>query len=584
MDENNSKWVRAAALCELKETDRIVAQVGNRVVLVVRTAAGHLRAIDNRCPHMGFPLGRGSVNDCILTCHWHHARFDLNTGGTFDQWADDVPSFPVEVRSDEVWIDIADHESVPEHHRERLNVGLERNIPLVIAKSSISLSGARDHNGGSAFLVGLEFGTKYRGDGWGAGLTIHTCMANLSAYLDPQDRPLAVYHGLSAVARECNGAPPRFGVRPLPNSVGNADQLKRWFRQFIDVRDEEGAERCITSALRSGVGKERIADMLFAAATDHRYIDGGHSLDFTIKALEALDIVGWQLAEQVISSLIAGFARASRMEESNAWRHPIDLVEQLNRVFEQLPMSLHTLRNNRSDQQEDLNLMAILLGDDPQVILDTLLSSLRDGDSPERLAAAVTRAAILRIAQFPVSNEFSDWDTAHHTFTFANAVHQGLQRTMSPELVRGIFDAAISVYLNRFLNVPAARLPQQEQSSSAPESLLEKLPDLFDCQQRVDESAELVATYLAAKGDPDKLLAVIGRLLLREDRNFHTIQMIEAAFRQYTLRRGTPAATEALIAAVRYLAAHAPTSRAQFQSYEIARRLHRGEHLFGEHG
>lgn len=45
---------------------------------------GKVLAVDNRCPHMGFPLDRGTVRDGILTCHWHHARFDLATGGTFD--------------------------------------------------------------------------------------------------------------------------------------------------------------------------------------------------------------------------------------------------------------------------------------------------------------------------------------------------------------------------------------------------------------------------------------------------------------------------------------------------------------------
>ena len=35
-----------------------------------------------------------------------------------------------------------------------------------------------------------------------------------------------------------------------------------------------------------------------------------------------------------------------------------------------------------------------------------------------------------------------------------------------------------------------------------------------------------------------------------------------------------------LIAAARYLAAHAPTARSQRQTYEIARRLHRGERVY----
>jgi len=38
---------------------------------------GQFYAVDNRCPHMGFPLSRGTVHDGLLTCHWHHARFDL---------------------------------------------------------------------------------------------------------------------------------------------------------------------------------------------------------------------------------------------------------------------------------------------------------------------------------------------------------------------------------------------------------------------------------------------------------------------------------------------------------------------------
>ena len=54
------------------------------------------------------------------------------------------------------------------------------------------------------------------------------------------------------------------------------------------------------------------------------------------------------------------------------------------------------------------------------------------------------------------------------TFSFANAVRQGLRRVPSPELVRGIFDAAMSVYLDRFLNVPPAHLPDANAPGAAP--------------------------------------------------------------------------------------------------------------------
>ncbi len=92
--------------------------------------------------------------------------------------------------------------------------------------------------------------------------------------------------------------------------------------------------------------------------------------------------------------------------------------------------------------------------------------------------------------------------------------------------------------------------------------------------------ARLVVAYLTAGGEADRLLPMLGKLLLREDRDFHTIQMVEGAFRQFELLRGTQAATHVLIAAFRYLAAHAPTMRAQDQTWRIVERLHRGEKMF----
>ncbi len=573
-----ANFVKAGRLADLQAAGCLTAHVAGHTLALFQHA-GKVYAVDNRCPHMGFPLNRGTVHDGILTCHWHHARFDLATGGTFDLWADDVRSFPVEVRDGDIWVDVSPPADLLEHQRQRLTDGLERDIALVIGKAVIGLlEGGEDAAG--PFRVGLDFGARRRQAGWSQGLTIHTCLMNLWGYLDAGDRPRAAYHGLAAVARDCAGEPPRIGVRPLPDATSDLATLKRWFRQFVEVRDAEGAERCLVSALRAGAGPRQAADMLFAAATDHRYIDIGHVADFTNKALEALDWAGWSHAEPVLSSLVSGYAGADRMEESNAWRHPVDLVKILEQAFEVLPQALTQGQSRRRSWSGEEALLPILLGEDPQAIADELLSALQQGATEEDLAAAVASAAAWRIARFHTSNEFGDWDTALHTFTFANAIHQGLRRSPSPELLRGVFDAAMSVYLDRFLNVPAAQLPQSQGPVPQPDRLLEELPSLLDRQQQVNEAAALVARYLHGGGKPDRLLAMLGKLLLREDRDFHTIQVIEAAFRQYTLRDGAAGAVHFLLAAARYLAAHSPTVRAQGQTYQIAYRLHRGENLF----
>jgi nitrite reductase/ring-hydroxylating ferredoxin subunit len=619
---DNHNFVYAANTREIEVAGGCLSVTVKNWTVAIFIYDSKVYAVDNRCPHMGFPLNQGTVKDGILTCHWHHARFDLMNGGTFDQWAGDVTSFPVEIRNEnEIWIDVsaavvADTDSHYYNQTLLLN-GLKRNIPLLIAKTIIAnlgdLRNREDSNErviddlSDAFSVGLDFGSNYKQSGWGQGLTIHTCMMNIVPYLGIEDRPYALYHGLSAVSQDCASMPPRFRISPLPKPWPGLSTLKYWFRQFIESRDAQAAERCIVTALRLGADNRDIADILFAAATDHRYLDVGHVLDFTNKALEALDFAGWNnnnrdLVESVLSSLVSGYANAERMEESNTWRHPIDLIDILEKAFKKLP---EVLENGRREQlkkkkwNQGNELLKVLLGDDPQLIINSLLEALGQGAREEELAGIVAYTAALRIAQFHTRNESSDWDTSLHTFTYANAVHQGLRRIAAHELLRGMFDGAMRVYLNRFLNIPPVPLPEPKKMENInhdskfkePEVLLKDLLSLLDKQQQVNQAGQLVVDYLYNKGKPDRLLAALGKALLREDRNFHSIQMIEAAFRQYSLltandyentsnSSNNTKGVNVLVAAARYLAAHSPTMRSQGHTYQTANQLYHGEHLF----
>jgi nitrite reductase/ring-hydroxylating ferredoxin subunit len=135
--------------------------------LAVWSYGDQVYAVDNHCPHMGFPLHQGTVKDGILICHWHHARFDLASGGTFDQFADDVRTYPVTLRDGEVWVDLTPRpvQQQRSHQRERLRDGLERGIPLVMAKAILTLMDGSPEQGVEPFRMGLDYGTHYRETG-----------------------------------------------------------------------------------------------------------------------------------------------------------------------------------------------------------------------------------------------------------------------------------------------------------------------------------------------------------------------------------------------------------------------------------
>jgi hypothetical protein len=90
---------------------------------------------------------------------------------------------------------------------------------------------------------------------------------------------------------------------------------------------------------------------------------------------------------------------------------------------------------------------------------------MRAGAGPSDLGRSLAYAAALRVARFGDANEHSDWETAHHVFTYANAVHQLLTQIGTADIddhataVRGVLHGAMALYLARDLNVPPARIP-----------------------------------------------------------------------------------------------------------------------------
>ncbi len=580
------------ALDELKAKGMMVVGGGACPLLVVHDR-GSVFALDNRCPHLGFPLHRGSVEDGVLTCHWHHARFDLCTGGTFDLWADDVPTAAVELRKDgTVWVGRQTRYGDGEAHwRNRLHEGLQHDIGLVIAKAVLGLTAdGVDHH--AVVRDAVMYGVHNR-DGWGTGLTILTALANLVPSLPPEETYLALFQGLSRLSRDCDGAPPRRDRQPLSGDGGRPlPQLGRWLRHWTSVRHRDGAERTLLTAIAGGAAPAELATLLLAAVTDRTFADGGHALDFINKSFECVDLIGWEHASAVLPTTVAQLVEARGGEEANAWRHPVDLIALCEAAFAELPALLAKVRPRIGRWDSHTILARQLLTDDPAAIITALNAAICAGAGPADLGRALAYAAALRVAWFGTANEHADWEAAHHAFTCCNALHQLLLRATtgvritqpeSSDLVRGVFHGAMRLYLIRFLNVPPARLPGEggDRLDDLPTDaalLREAFLTALDRQGSVREAGRIVARYLILGHPAGALIVTLARAVLREDADFHTFQMLEAGVRQYR-EWGGDEGRHILIAVARYLAAHSPTERARLQTAMVARRLSLGQAL-----
>ncbi|MDX1747739.1 MAG: Rieske 2Fe-2S domain-containing protein, partial [Halobacteriales archaeon] len=236
-----SSYVNVASAERAREDSPIVVQAGGRSLGLFHHE-GQFFATDNRCPHMGFPLTEGTVENGVLTCPWHHARFELSCGDTFDPFADDVRTYPVEIRDGDVYVDPNPGRDEPpeDHWRGRLEHGLEEAIDLVIAKSVIGLDEA-GVPAAEPLAIGTSFGTRYRRDGWGRGLTTLGVMANLLDDLRPE---MGIF-AQSKIARELIDAQiALILVRPVTADAMRLEKsLERFLRRAHSGREERGEEK-----------------------------------------------------------------------------------------------------------------------------------------------------------------------------------------------------------------------------------------------------------------------------------------------------------------------------------------------------
>ena len=81
---------------------------GAREIALFRTGEREVHAIHARCPHANGPLADGILAGGKVTCPLHAWKVDVATGAAVSPAGncDAVPTYPLELRGDEIWIDV----------------------------------------------------------------------------------------------------------------------------------------------------------------------------------------------------------------------------------------------------------------------------------------------------------------------------------------------------------------------------------------------------------------------------------------------------------------------------------------------
>lgn len=97
-------WIYACSLNKIKRLQRFLLTTPEAEILLV-FSQGQVFAIDNACPHQGYPLTEGFLDPekLQLTCPYHHWSFCLKSGkGSVG--LSQLSTYPVKIENDQVWV------------------------------------------------------------------------------------------------------------------------------------------------------------------------------------------------------------------------------------------------------------------------------------------------------------------------------------------------------------------------------------------------------------------------------------------------------------------------------------------------
>ena len=308
-------WQLLMPLAELEPMAVKMLRVAGKQIAVFNTPDG-IRACDNRCPHEGYPLSEGSLSpDCILTCNWHNWKFNLETGDNL-YGGDRLRTYPVEIRGDEIWVDITDlpyqqryaaitrslRDAFDDYSYDRMAREIARLTrlgadPLDALRLAIDWSWQK-----------LEFGWTHAYAGMADWLVLYA-----EHEQSEELKLVCLVESLAHVAYDV--------LREHDYVFGNetAGFDEQAFVDDIEAENGDAALAAIRGGIRDGLKFADFEPALTRAALLH-YNDFGHTLIYLTKAGKLIERLGDTVMEPLLLSLVRGFIFASREDKIPEFR------------------------------------------------------------------------------------------------------------------------------------------------------------------------------------------------------------------------------------------------------------------------
>ena len=545
-----SNFVKVADLAELADgKPRAVRVEGQSIALFKHN--GSVYATDNQCPHMGYPLTRGRVRGGVLTCDWHGWSYDMGGGGCFTGGCDDLATFPVEVRGEEVYLDIAGGgKKRDDAHFLLLQEGLlsgdnwtlSKAVAIMLARgvSETDVLNRLVRHGGRHFVTELDAGD----GGWQLAYLVNG--VKVASQYAPEDRLIPLMMAASGASGRAGDRP---AIDPLPGEI-TWEKLERWIRVFSVDREWEGIEKCLITARRLGDHDDKILPLAYECVVEPFFLGHNESLLYIGYLAELLEQFGWDVAEELVCNLTAKILGRGRGAPDEIRREGIAKLESLEDFIADLAANPST---QTADFDEDAFVAGIVSGDLDDTF-DTVTKALKAGVEINRIVSTMVLLGADRMARTPASMSPGWWELGRE-ISLASSIRTALRFAGFQVAAKALYHVAWQFFSDRWLNIRQTPLSTLRSTtpSEAPneDEAIEAVINAIETIQ-IQEIGRITRQYLNSDFSDDRLLSELGQSILKDDNGWDILNTLRTTFDEWQLCQGHPARNQLLVGLARW--------------------------------
>lgn len=546
----NAGFIKAASLADIPSGGTKAVKLDDKRSVALFNVDGRIYATSNQCPHMGYPLTRGTVRHGVVTCDWHGRSFDLAGGGCFMTGCDDLETFPVELRDGEVWIGLEQRGYTrKDNHLRLLWEGLLRSDEWTIAKAIALLQAGGVPDTEVALVCLRQLGRHVTTEGGPeAGARVSSLINGIKVgrKYEGEDQLIAVTGAARATAGQAGQRQP---IKPLPPPV-TWEKIERLCRVFSRDRMEQGIERCLLTARRMQEN-DRILTLLYECVTDDQFLGFPDNLTSMADLSHIVNEFGWEQSQELVCNLGSKLAARRRTEPQQFLKVAIETMTSLAPVVENFSEKPTAGREPEEDE-----FAQALVGTDVKKAFEAVGAMLKAGVPLDRMIDTCVLVAADRMARTPV-NVNSGWPELTTELNLSASLRTAHKHGGATVAANALFHTAYQFFQDRWLNIPFRALsdalePGRLEATDEPSGIAAICGSIQALD--VHHVGPQVRGYLDAGFRGERLLHEMGRVILKDDTGQSIVPTLASVFEEWALLKGHPARNQLLVGLARYAA------------------------------